>query len=356
MLYKTLELIKTLVYNHPNIGSVIVGDVTKLNTENIQYPAIVISQQTHNYNNSTETERFGLVLFCVDRLLSDESNKTMVQDWSNNLIISILKELEEQDYMVDYSNIEPFTKKFAALTAGAFCKFNLSVDADNCDRKYELVRSVNGMRGDVTIPTAPSYDDKELRNRIGTLENEISDKADKSEIPSVPSNVSAFRNDAGYITLSQVPKAHLDNYTEYGNSARIFANNTYIDVIDKELHLHSDEAGQSDLYLKPYSIEKEVRHSDGQATSYTSISTFSNSHSFKSYHNLVGDLSIYSSYNGIFIYNYDMSRNINSSLTFNTDGLQVNGNQVVAEWFGTQAEYDALTKKDNNIIYNIYED
>lgn len=354
MLYRTLELIKTIAYNNPNIGSVIVGDVTKLNTENIQYPAVVVSQQTHNYNQNNETERFGLVLFCVDRLLSDESNRTMSQDWANNLIISILKELEEQDYMVDYTTIEPFTKKFAALTAGAFCKFNLSVDADECDRKYELVRSVNGMRGDVTIPAAQPYDDTEVRNKINNLEET---KADKSEIPTVPANVSAFRNDAGYITLSQVPKAHLDNYTEYGNSARIFANNTYVDVIDEELHLHSDEdSGQSDLYLKPHSIETEVRYADDIAVSYTSTSTFSNSHSFKSYHSSVGDLSIYSSYNGIFIYNYDMSRNINSSLTFSTDGLQVNGNQVVAEWFGTQAEYDGLIDKDNNIIYNIYED
>lgn len=44
------------------------------------------------------------------------------------------------------------------------------------------------------------YDDSEVKREIARLEK---DKADKTEIPTVPSNVSAFNNDAGYLTEHQ---------------------------------------------------------------------------------------------------------------------------------------------------------
>lgn len=45
---------------------------------------------------------------------------------------------------------------------------------------------------------------------LNTVADWLEDKADKSEIPTVPTNVSAFTNDSGYITGAQVPSNETD--------------------------------------------------------------------------------------------------------------------------------------------------
>lgn len=63
---------------------------------------------------------------------------------------------------------------------------------------------------DLTEYTKKTYVDGELAKKQNNLTsrqlnniNDVENKADKSEIPTVPSNVSAFRNDSGYLTRHQ---------------------------------------------------------------------------------------------------------------------------------------------------------
>lgn len=68
---------------------------------------------------------------------------------------------------------------------------------------------VNGHTVDSDVPagakfTDTVYDDTEVKNSITNLQN---NKADKTDIPTVPTNISAFTNDKGYIT--SVPSEYI---------------------------------------------------------------------------------------------------------------------------------------------------
>lgn len=58
-----------------------------------------------------------------------------------------------------------------------------------------------------------NYDDTELKADIAELSAAMDNKAEKSEIPTIPQNVSAFNNDAGYLTEHQ-DISHLATKTE----------------------------------------------------------------------------------------------------------------------------------------------
>ena len=58
------------------------------------------------------------------------------------------------------------------------------------------VTSVNGQTGDVVIAAADSYTKSETDTLLAT-------KANVADIPTVPTDVSAFNNDAGYLTQHQ---------------------------------------------------------------------------------------------------------------------------------------------------------
>ena len=66
----------------------------------------------------------------------------------------------------------------------------------------ERVASVNNKTGYVTLKTSDLENDSGYLTEHQSLEN----YALKSEIPSVPTNVSALTNDSGYLTLATLPK------------------------------------------------------------------------------------------------------------------------------------------------------
>ena len=78
----------------------------------------------------------------------------------------------------------------------------------------------------------------DIRDVKATLES----KADKSEIPIIPTNVSAFTNDAGYLTQHQ----SLDNYytkTEVDTSLESKANKTEIPTVPTNVSAFTNDAG-----------------------------------------------------------------------------------------------------------------
>ena len=77
------------------------------------------------------------------------------------------------------------------------------------------VRSVNGQTGDVVIPVVDAYTKTETNTLLSAKANDTdlarvaksgsyNDLSNKPTIPTVPTKVSAFQNDAGYITTAPV--------------------------------------------------------------------------------------------------------------------------------------------------------
>lgn len=154
-LIEVIDLIKRIAFSQPNIGDCFVGSVTELNErQDVNYPAVVITQDTHYIDKQSETEKFNFYIFAVDRLTSDKENKEEIHSWANELLIDILNELEYLGIPTyNTSTVETFTQKFDSICAGAFIKTTFQVFMDTCDNEFKVVTSVNGMTGDVKIET-----------------------------------------------------------------------------------------------------------------------------------------------------------------------------------------------------------
>lgn len=150
-----LEIIKHIQdiakVNHTN--SSFVGDIYELNQrQDIEYPAFVVTQGTHQTNNEEDLDIYNLNLFYVDRLLEDKSNELDVQDWAYNGLSSIIDALEVGNIGFQYtaSSINTFTERFDSLCAGAFANLQIQVEKNSCITPT-IVTSVNGHTGDVFI-------------------------------------------------------------------------------------------------------------------------------------------------------------------------------------------------------------
>lgn len=167
-LYKTIEDIKTIAGTEPNIGYIADGDIYELNSrQDINYPAFVVTQGTHRSDIDNDTEIYTLTLFCVDRLVSDQTNKLDVQSWANTTLKTIIDKIEAANIgMVigDYT-VDVFTERFESVCAGAYATIQIEVDVENCAASgLRFVTSVNGMTGDVIINTGTGGTDTDLSN------------------------------------------------------------------------------------------------------------------------------------------------------------------------------------------------
>lgn len=168
---------------------------------------------------------------------------------------------------------------------------------------------------------------------------DLSDYALKSEIPVVPTSNTAFTNDAGYLTEHQ-------SLTAYSTTQEV------TNLINQSVSGKQDtlSAGTN------ITIVDNVISATGGGSTYTPSS-------------------------GINITNNEISTKIGSGLRYTQDGtLEVNSTNAIASgntqvplsyvvynyvnnncmmksqiWCGTQAQYDAITTKDNSVIYLIHE-
>lgn len=81
--------------------------------------------------------------------------------------------------------------------------------------QHQTLKTINGESlvgsGDITISGDVDLSDYYTKAQIDakgylTSHQSLADYAKKSEIPTVPTNISSFTNDAGYLTLSTLPK------------------------------------------------------------------------------------------------------------------------------------------------------
>lgn len=75
-LYDVVTTILHLASIDPTISFIEEGDIYELNNQqDIDYPAFVLTQNTHNGNLTTDQTTFRFTLFAVDRQTEDGRNK-----------------------------------------------------------------------------------------------------------------------------------------------------------------------------------------------------------------------------------------------------------------------------------------
>ena len=225
-LRETTDILKEFCANEPNVGYVGVGDVYELNAnQDVRYPAMVITQQTHSLIIDEEWYRFHFVLFYIDRLTEDKSNENQVQSIAISVLKNLVNNLEEMGIFTSYDyTFNTFTERFESLCAGAYCDIQLNVPVEDCDWKtvFEYLKDlfqeeidgkqdklVSGVNiktinhqsllgsGNIDIQGGgEAYDDTEIREEIATVSGKVdtitstlSDKAEKSDLEALEATV-----------------------------------------------------------------------------------------------------------------------------------------------------------------------
>ena len=174
------------------------------------------------------------------------NNKTIKLDntWVNELVTKIAENVTEQ-----IANVQVAEQVAAAETA-ANNALNSAIDAQNAANNS--ASAAQTVVQDILINgnyVTKTYVDDAIK--AVDVSDQLKDYALKSEIPEVPTNVSAFTNDAGYLTEHQ----NLDNYALKSEVPSIegLATETYVQEKISEVDVSEqlkDYAKNEDVYTK----------------------------------------------------------------------------------------------------------
>lgn len=122
----------------PNVHTAYEGSVYDLNQKpDIEFSTVVVTQGQHKYDDLSQTWRFNFVIFYVDKLTNDESNRIDVQSNAIIALHNIIRNvneifgLESEDEFYD-----TFTERFTSLCAGGFVTLDFRIPDFNCG--YEI--------------------------------------------------------------------------------------------------------------------------------------------------------------------------------------------------------------------------
>lgn len=191
------------------VNSNFIGDIYELNhRQDIQYPACVITQGTHQTDIQNDTDIYNLNIFLVDRLLEDKSNELDVQDWAEENLSAIIDAIQQANigYQYGTSEINTFTEKFDSLCAGAFANIKIQVEKCCC-REVKIVTSVNGQTGDIFIQGIDGKYVKTVNGKDGNVTLKTSD----------------IENNSGYITKDET--VDIDIFNEFVNNQNVINEN-----------------------------------------------------------------------------------------------------------------------------------
>ena len=242
-LYNLLSTIKDLSA-FEMVNSAFIGDVYEVNSrQDVEYPICVLTEGTHVGNTEEDTEIYNISLFLIDRLTEDESNELDIKSWANEGVKDIINRIEETNVGIVHNGwqINTFTQRFESLCAGAYATIQIETSGNECcGGTIKMVTSINGKTGDVYIP----YIDQNIVNTVNGMTGNVT-----IDIPTVPTNVSEFNNDAGYITdeaLTDYPKkeetVNVDTFNEHVNNQTVTNN----DVKNKIKYLQDNKANKTE--------------------------------------------------------------------------------------------------------------
>lgn len=123
----------------------------------------------------------------------DAANKQYVDNAVSGITIptNVSSFTNDAGYLTSYTETDPV---FAASAAAGIS----STDISNWNAKSDFSGSYNDLTNKPTIPAAQVQSDWNATSGMGVILN-------KPIIPTVPTNVSSFTNDAGYLTLADLP-------------------------------------------------------------------------------------------------------------------------------------------------------
>lgn len=131
-LYEVITDILNIAKQQPNINHTGEGDIYSLNSlPNIDYSVFWVTQTNHTQGENTVS--FNLILYYIDRLLPDDSNRLQIQSQGMlalNNIINIYNQMNT-DIQIEYDiNYTTFTHRFTDNCAGVFANVTITADAE----------------------------------------------------------------------------------------------------------------------------------------------------------------------------------------------------------------------------------
>ena len=133
--YNIIQNILDTSSKHKNVKEVSEGDIyVYLNSGEHKYPCVFLT--VGEVTDSEMSRNVNCTLFYVDRLSSDQSNRTVVQSLGITTLGDILDTIEGDVVSVNYTT---FTEKFADMCAGVFATVDITYPLDEvCDEHFEV--------------------------------------------------------------------------------------------------------------------------------------------------------------------------------------------------------------------------
>lgn len=139
-LYQFISTVKQIALAHKDVNMFNEGDVYEImNSGQHTYPATVLTINNITTNEQSHYQTINCVLFYIDRLTDDNSNKTMIMSQGFNVLKQIKdKAVESLPWSFETANYTPYTEKFGDLCAGVYleCTIELEDDVICSDTSY----------------------------------------------------------------------------------------------------------------------------------------------------------------------------------------------------------------------------
>lgn len=132
-LKSVIEKIKEKASNIPNIGFISTSDIYDLNNSDINYPAFVLTQNTHNLNLIEGFMTYSFNLFYVDRLTESKDNEIDLNSIAMSNLGGIILQLYDEGIMTNEATFVSFTERFQSLCSGAYASINFNVPISECE-------------------------------------------------------------------------------------------------------------------------------------------------------------------------------------------------------------------------------
>ena len=131
-LYQFINTVKQIVLANNDVNTFNEGDVYEImNSGQHTYPATVLTINNITTNEQTHYQTINCVLFYIDRLTDDYSNKTMIMSQGFNVLKQIKdKIVESLPWTFETANYTPYTEKFGDLCAGVYLECTIVLEDD----------------------------------------------------------------------------------------------------------------------------------------------------------------------------------------------------------------------------------
>ena len=242
----------------------------------------------------------------------------------DNEIISAITDVEAEIPTVPTSNTA-FTNDAGYLTEHQSLS-GYATEQWVEDKHYITGVDLSNYATKAEIPTVPT-DISAFNNDVGYITGvDLSNYATKAEIPVVPTSNTAFTNDAGYIT-----GVDLSNYATKDNLTAATDDMATKTWVNNQVYLTEHQS------LTAYSTTQEVNTMINQSVSgkQDTLSAGTNITIVDNVISAQGGGATYTAGTGI-----DITNNVISS--------------VIKFWCGTMSEYEQISQPDNNTIYLIH--